>query len=184
MALLARVAIAAGLLTGCYSPQLRDCTVSCESSADCAGAQVCGADHLCAAKGTSCASSSNAPQDATAASDGEGPSDAPRANDAGRPIDAPRPIDAAPPVDAPPPPVNLHLHVDGHGQLTEGAHTCTADCTYAVARGVPLVIVAQALGHDQFIGWTQGPCVGQPTQTCMVTPTANVTVAVRFHKED
>jgi hypothetical protein len=41
------------LLTGCYSPSLRDCTVVCEQSTDCGTGQICTAGH-CAAPGVSC----------------------------------------------------------------------------------------------------------------------------------
>jgi len=34
---------------GCYSPELRDCAVSCASPDDCAPGQVCGSDAYCAA---------------------------------------------------------------------------------------------------------------------------------------
>lgn len=45
------VAIAAG---GCYSPSLRDCTVSCANPTDCAGDQVCTSNGWCAAPEASC----------------------------------------------------------------------------------------------------------------------------------
>ncbi|HSN28352.1 MAG TPA: hypothetical protein VLT45_18835, partial [Kofleriaceae bacterium] len=64
MALLARTVAAAALLAGCYSPDLRDCTVSCASSADCAGAQVCNASHLCAAQDVACSTMTSTPHDA------------------------------------------------------------------------------------------------------------------------
>jgi len=44
-----RIALAAALLAGCYAPELRDCTVACSDSTDCAGDQVCGGDGYCAA---------------------------------------------------------------------------------------------------------------------------------------
>jgi hypothetical protein len=50
-----RVAIlVGGLLTylvatsGCYNPELRDCTVQCSAPTDCTGGQVCRADGFCA----------------------------------------------------------------------------------------------------------------------------------------
>jgi len=36
-------------LAGCYSPEARDCTVSCTAATECINGQVCGKDHLCAA---------------------------------------------------------------------------------------------------------------------------------------
>ena len=42
-------AVAALVLAGCYTPALRDCTVSCDAPGDCASGQVCGSDGMCAA---------------------------------------------------------------------------------------------------------------------------------------
>lgn len=44
MRALALVAVAA-----CYSPETRDCTVTCAAATDCAHGQVCGTDGFCAA---------------------------------------------------------------------------------------------------------------------------------------
>jgi hypothetical protein len=38
------------ILSGCYAPDLRDCTVTCSGAKDCASGQVCGADGYCAAE--------------------------------------------------------------------------------------------------------------------------------------
>lgn len=173
MALLARVLAAATLFAGCYSPDLRDCTVSCASSADCAGSQLCNANHLCAAKDVSCATMTTAPHDAASIDN-----DAPVQRDAAIMIDAGRP-----PIDAPAP-VIVHLHVDGHGQLTTGTTTCMSDCDVSVTRGTPMNVLAQGLGDQVFKGWTQGPCVGSQVPSCALAPTTNVTVGARFHKED
>jgi hypothetical protein len=35
-------------LAGCYSPEVKDCSVMCESPYDCGGGQVCGSDGMCA----------------------------------------------------------------------------------------------------------------------------------------
>jgi hypothetical protein len=173
MALLARAACAATLLAGCYSPDLRDCTVSCASSADCAGAQVCSADHLCAAKDIACSTmtTTTTPQDAAQA-------DSP---DAHEPVDAARMIDAGrPPIDAPAP-VALHLHVDGMGgTLSFGTFSCTDDCTYQVPYGQAITVAATANGNHSFVAWSQGPCTGSVAHTCTVTPTMPLTVAARF----
>ena len=175
MAFLVRVVAAASLLASCYSPDLRDCTVSCASSADCAGAQVCNASHLCAEKDVACSTMTTMPP-RDAASDSTVPADARNAP----------PVDAAPPppIDAPPPPVIVHLHVDGHGTLTTGTTVCQDDCNVSVAPGTPVNVVAQGLGDQHFVGWTMGPCVGSQLPTCALTPTMNVTVGARFHKED
>jgi hypothetical protein len=39
------------ILSGCYAPDLRDCTVTCSGATDCASGQVCGSDGYCAAEG-------------------------------------------------------------------------------------------------------------------------------------
>ena len=36
------------VLGACYAPELRDCTVTCSASTDCADDQVCGVDKFCA----------------------------------------------------------------------------------------------------------------------------------------
>jgi hypothetical protein len=172
MALLARAAIL-GALAGCYSPDLRDCTVTCATSDDCAGTQVCGADHFCAVREKAGTCSRLAPDAATATGDGATPtSDAAVAADAA-------PADAAPP-DAPSLGA-LELVVMGHGQLVAGSHMCSTDCTFMVPLA-PIDVVAVAGGDQSFVGWTVGPCVGSQSTTCTVTPPA--TVGVKFHKED
>jgi len=42
-------AVLIALVASCYSPDVRDCTVTCSDNADCADGQRCGSDHLCAA---------------------------------------------------------------------------------------------------------------------------------------
>lgn len=39
---------AAALVCGCYQPEVRDCTVSCQSAGDCADGQACTSDGWCA----------------------------------------------------------------------------------------------------------------------------------------
>lgn len=43
------IIVAVVLGAGCYSPSLRDCTVTCAAASDCGGGQICGADGYCAA---------------------------------------------------------------------------------------------------------------------------------------
>lgn len=45
------------ILSGCYSPDIRDCTVSCSSADECAGGQVCNAQGYCADEGVTCGNS-------------------------------------------------------------------------------------------------------------------------------
>ena len=179
MAFLARVATALVLVAGCYSPDLRDCTVSCASSADCAGAQVCSSDHFCAATGMTCTGVT--PSDAHLAT-GDAPADP---HDAATPVDAHvTPVDAAPPIDAAPLTVQLHEHVDGHGAIFLGTFSCTTDCNYQVIVGVPLSVTAIPAGNQRFDRWSQGPCNGSQNATCSFTPTTPLTVAARFKKDD
>ncbi len=37
-------------LAGCYSPDVKDCTVKCASPYDCGDGQVCGSDGMCASQ--------------------------------------------------------------------------------------------------------------------------------------
>lgn len=43
------IGFAALALGACYAPEVRDCTVTCSASTDCADDQVCGSDKYCAA---------------------------------------------------------------------------------------------------------------------------------------
>ena len=45
------VGMVASYLVGCYHPELRDCTVQCNGSADCTGGQICRDDGWCAMPG-------------------------------------------------------------------------------------------------------------------------------------
>ena len=154
-------------IAGCYSPDLRDCTVSCATSDDCAGSQVCGTDHFCAvpAKAGTCASSMMA--------------------DAGLPATDATAAGDAPPADAEQPDGPslgaLELVVMGHGQLVAGSHICSMDCTFMVALD-PIEVVAVGSADQTFEKWTVGPCVGSQSTTCTATPP--VTVGVKFHKAD
>ena len=48
-----QVLLVLAILSGCYEPELRDCTVTCEGATDCADGQTCSAG-LCAANGVAC----------------------------------------------------------------------------------------------------------------------------------
>lgn len=39
------------ILSGCYAPEVRDCTVTCSGASDCATGQVCGREGYCVAEG-------------------------------------------------------------------------------------------------------------------------------------
>ena len=63
-----RIALVLVCLVGCYSPSVRDCTVSCGGPGDCTGGQVCSTEGWCAAPETSCMGV--APDSSMATSDG------------------------------------------------------------------------------------------------------------------
>jgi hypothetical protein len=152
------------LIPACYSPDLRDCTVSCVGAADCTGGQVCSAEHYCAASGVSCAM-------------------------VAPPLDAPRAdmmtLDAPPPIDAPPATGDLHVRIMDKGDVeVSGVGTCAHDCTYTVLLGGELELVAQPDKDHRFDRWTSEACSGQDA-TCILVPTQPLTeVSAKFRKDD
>lgn len=179
MALLSRIGVVGvAVVAGCYSPELRDCVVSCASSADCAPDQVCGADGMCAAPELAgrCAGpmlTIDAGVDATSIL-----------------VDAPPiMVDAAPPIDAS---TQRFLRVDitGRGGVTvAGIGSChhtapTLPCTFPVVAGVLTSLAAVADPDDRFDKWESGPCVGQDA-TCTFVPSQLVTdVKAKFRQDD
>jgi hypothetical protein len=173
MGVLAGIAAAAGLaLAGCYSPSLRDCTVSCGSASDCATGQMCGADGMCAS-----------------------PAVAGRCValvDAGH-LDAPAHPDAALP-DAPPDAprtVRLTVQIMGKGSvMVEGIGACSSldpdkgNCVYDVVAGVPLTAQAMSITPtDAFAMWSSMTCAGQGAH-CQFTPVIATVIAARFGHSD
>lgn len=71
-----RLVALAAVLAGCYSPDARDCTVTCAASSQCLTGQVCGTDGFCAAPKVAghCSTIDAAPQevDLTITIDGSG----------------------------------------------------------------------------------------------------------------
>jgi hypothetical protein len=148
------VAIAALGLAACYAPDLRDCSVACTSSTDCARGQVCGSGGWCAA-----------PEVADRCADVVG--------------DA-----ATPPTDAPAdarPHVTLHVHVDGPGEIDFGANECRTDCMYSVAIGAAITLDAVDVTDHTFDRWTMGPCMNQTTRSCAFTQTTATNVTGKWH---
>jgi hypothetical protein len=160
-----RVAIAAAVLSGCYSPSLRDCAVACESTSDCAPSQVCGADHWCASP--ELAGKCMQPEVSV---DGS-PAVVPDAR-ADAPLDAPGPV-------------IMTVMIAGHGTVTiPGVGQCAETspghmCTFAVMFNANLMLTAVGTGDDEFDKWQSAACLGQGA-TCSLTVTAPVTVAVKF----
>ena len=153
------VAVAAIGLAACYSPSLRDCTVTCSAATDCARGQVCGNDGLCAA-----------------------PDVADHCTD----VIADAGIDARPPVDAVAR-VNLHVHIDGEGDVELGAMSCKSgapqngNCDFSVVANVSLTLDAVDLTDHVFEKWTAGPCIGQVVRTCAFAPIAATDVGAKWH---
>lgn len=160
-------------VTACYSPDLRDCTLTCSSAADCAADQVCGSDHFCAAPDVA-GRCSTLPSDA-------GPPD----RDAGI-GDASLP-DARP--DAPTQAV-LTIDIAGKGQITMlGVGTCDSgepqngSCTFVVP--IDALVTAQATGWSDwwFERWTTAPCATTVIPTCTFIASGPRTVGVKFKKD-
>ena len=136
------IALTAALaLAACYTPELRDCTVSCDGPMQCASGQVCGTDQLCAA-----------PEIAGRCRE--------LAVDAGQ-------VDARPDG---PPTAALHVQVMGKGTVVvENRGTCSSgepqrgDCVYDIALGIDQTVRAQQLQLDQvFLGWASETCRDEP----------------------
>jgi len=155
-------------LSGCYSPALRDCTVSCASPDDCAAGQICGGAGLCVAHDL-------------AAPCGASSVDAGPRGDAAVMRDAPSGDAASPDL------VPLDVQVTGKGSVVvDGKGTCSSEdpqrgnCTYRVAPGVALVVHAVGIQFNQvFAAWSSTTCSGAGA-TCSFTPTAATTLAARF----
>jgi hypothetical protein len=170
--------MASALLAACYSPELRDCAVTCERLDDCAPSQVCGSDRWCASPSVAGRCVSLTMPDAAPGTDGS-PTVLPDAA-----IDA-VPIDAAP--DAPST-TQLIVEIAGGARgvvTTAGVGSCddTAPnrmCSFSVLTGMPLSLTAMGRGGDYFDKWTSGACNGQD-ETCMFTPiTPTVIVTAKF----
>lgn len=168
MEILGRALALALLAGGCYSPAVRDCTITCEAANDCGNGQVCGADHLCASPSIA-GTCAQHPQD--------GGVDAPALHDAAAPPrDAP-PLDAAMHVD-------MHVKIDGAGKVVvDNVGTCDTtapshgDCHYSVLLGasVTLHAIETTMKFDK---WT-GSCSGD-SATCNVDATAALDIHARF----
>jgi hypothetical protein len=169
MGVLAGIAAAAGLaLAGCYAPSLRDCTVSCGSTSDCATGQVCGSDGMCAS-----------------------PEVAGRCRtlvDAGN-LDAPAHPDAALPDAGRM--VRLTVQIMGKGSvIVDGVGACSSqdpdkgNCMYDVVAGAPLTAQANPIdASDVFAMWGSMTCAGQDAR-CQFTPVIATVIAARFGHSD
>lgn len=163
------------LFAACYSPDVRDCTVTCATSRECTGGQVCGDDHLCSAPGHACSAT---PDLSDAAIGDSGSDDLPPD---GRP-DAP--LDAAPAM------IDLHVHIDGAGRVVllsgpvcDSDAPAKGDCHISVRAGVPQTATAEPHDHFMFDRWTSMTCA-TAGETCVLVPVGATSLSVRFRKAD
>jgi hypothetical protein len=152
-----RAALLCLALAGCYSPEARDCTVSCTAANDCIKGQVCGADHFCAAP--SVAGHCSAVDAAVMRPDGK--------KDDGKP-------------DAGPDDVTLTINIMGHGSVqVDTVMTCDMSCMVKVPAGVMRTLTAVADDPDKPFQMWMNACTG-PMPTCTLTPTMNLMIGAKF----
>jgi hypothetical protein len=169
------VALSIAFTGGCYEPELRDCTITCNAESDCAAGQLCGSDHFCASPEIA-GRCSSLPSDA-----GSG------GRDAG--VDGPKIVDAAPPPDAPTH-AALTVAIDGQGRIVMlGVGTCEKSgpqngmCVYSVKIGSLVTAQAQAYEDWRFDKWMTPVCMGASISTCTFTVNAATPLAVKFKKD-
>lgn len=169
------LALSALALAACYSPDLRDCTIMCNSESDCVADQVCGSDHFCAAPDLA-GQCSPLPPDGGRRDAGFSDASLPDA----RP-DAPRDalIDAV-----------LSISIAGKGQVSMLAvGSCSTDepqhgsCTFTVPKNALVTAQATASPGWRFERWTSPPCSNTPIAFCTFVAHDGTTVAVKFKKE-
>jgi hypothetical protein len=161
----------------CYSPDLRDCTVTCAATSECTGGQICGDDHFCAAPAHAGTCTPPAAPDAGVDAGGHRP---PRHDAA---------IDAAP--DAEDDLVRLTIHIAGQGVIAlENGGSCSnedptapAECAFLAPRGLPATLHAIARGNEVFDHWTTATCLLQGA-TCVFVPLYDTDIGARFRKAD
>jgi hypothetical protein len=178
MGLLGRIASLLLFTTACYSPDVRDCTVSCVAESDCASGQVCGSDRFCASPELAGQCSSHPPDDGGV----------PPIRDAAS-IDA----EGVAPPDAPPdaePTTTVEVHVEGKGAISlDGIGTCDSAapqngaCAFVVPYGKPLRIEAIAYPDWRFEKWTTITCLVED-ETCEFTPLLPSSVTGKFKRDD
>lgn len=141
------------ILSGCYAPDLRDCTVTCTGAKDCANGQVCGADGYCAAEGV--------------------------AGSCGKAVDAA--VDAPPLIMLRVTAQGKgHIDVVGTGTCT-GTGGMPADCVMQVSKNAQVIVRAITDNADMpFDKWTSQTCSGQGF-SCTFKAVSATTVSARFN---
>ena len=149
------------LPTACYSPELRDCSVTCSSATECASDQVCTAAGFCAAPGVTCTLLQPPPDAGSDAAVHDAPADAPPAAHG-----------------------LLHVRVMDKGKVNvAGVGTCDEDCMYVVVLDTALDARAVPAEDRELERWTSDACSGQD-ETCTFTPSQPITqLSAKFRKE-
>lgn len=170
----ASVASLVGIAGGCYSPELRDCTVTCSAAGDCADGQVCGADHYCAAPGI-------AGQCSTLPGDAGG-----TIRDGG--MDAPTIVDARADATVW---AAIDISVEGQGRVIvqniascEKAPPQNGSCTFYVPAGLAVTVHAQPYFEWHFDKWTMAACDHVDGATCTFQANGTSPVGAKFRKDD
>jgi len=150
MALLKIFLVMLVLISGCYSPDIDDCSVTCTTDNECAGDQVCTAQGLCAGAASAC-------EDNSAVDGGV----------------TPHMIALQVKVDG-----DGKVSIDGIGDCEPSGSGPMGDtCMMQIAAG-PVTITAIA-ADKPFERWTSLICAGQDA-SCHVTLTVNATVGAKF----
>jgi hypothetical protein len=137
-------------LAACYSPDVRDCSVSCSAVTDCAGDQVCGADGFCV-----------------------GPDVGPcnrKSVDGG--VNPPR-VTLRVQIEG-----TGKVMVLGVGACST-RDTSNGDCSWLVAPGAVLLTPMMLEPDKAFEQWTTPNCSGQ-NPTCAVTASTTTVVGAKF----
>lgn len=156
MAVLIRAVAIAVLLAGCYTPELRDCTVTCAAADDCADGQTC-AGGWCTA--------------------GETCEDEPITADA-----RPDEVDAALHATAQ---LHLRVErkgkvvVEPFGDACENSGAGTGDCTFEVPADSEQTLTPVQTDHE-FDKWESPPCAGEPAACTLTVVAPMVSITAKF----
>jgi hypothetical protein len=187
MGLLARTLVFAFGAAGaaCYEPELRDCTLACSSTSDCADGQVCGSDRFCASPELAGNCFSAGRRDAGASSTTSDDAGVPIVDDASMPT-----FDAAAPMPDATTTAILTIQIDGRGEVYVQSHgTCDDQapdnrCEYVVPLDSFIVLAADGDRDWRFDEWSAGPCKNSESSACVFQLTSDTTANAKFRRED